>query len=125
MRDGADRTYRLSRVEEVQELDEQAHRGPEADLEEAWRQRRARFRAARPGVTATVRIRAARRESLGRAVAERADGPGMVRVELAFADARHAEWTLWSLGADVEVLEPEGLRASVAARAEAVAALYR
>ena len=123
-RDGADRTYRLSRVEEVQELDEPAARAPDADLEEAWRQRRARFRATRPGVTATVRVQATRRPSLGPVVAERADGPGMVRVEVAFADARHAESMLWTLGADAEVLEPEWLRATMAARAAALAALY-
>jgi hypothetical protein len=48
----------------------------------------------------------------------------MLRVDLAFADALHAESVLWSLGADVEVLQPEWLRAATAARARAVAALY-
>jgi predicted DNA-binding transcriptional regulator YafY len=124
LRDGADRTYRLSRVEQVQELDEPAHRAPEADLEQAWRQRRDRFRATRPGVTATVRVRADRREALARVASERPDGAGMLRVDLAFADALHAESVLWSLGADVEVLQPEWLRAATAARARAVAALY-
>jgi hypothetical protein len=31
---------------------------------------------------------------------------------------------LWTLGADAEVLEPEWLRATMAARAAALAALY-
>jgi predicted DNA-binding transcriptional regulator YafY len=123
-REGVDRTYRLSRVEQVQELDEPAHRAPGTDLEEAWQQRRARFRATRPGVTATVRVRADRREALARVVAERPEGPGMLRVDLAFADALHAERMLWTLGADVEVLGPAWLRGRMAGRAAAVAALY-
>ena len=123
LRDGADRTYRLSRVEEVQELDEPAHRGPDADLERAWQRRRARVGAARPGVTATVRVRGGRPERVGTVVAERADGAGVL-LDLAFADRRHAEHASWALGPDVEVLAPGWLRAAVAARAAAVAALY-
>ena len=43
---------------------------------------------------------------------------------MAFGDPRHAERVLWMLGDDVEVLAPAPLRATVAARAAAVAALY-
>jgi predicted DNA-binding transcriptional regulator YafY len=90
-REGVDRTYRLSRVEQVQELDEPAHRAPGTDLEEAWQQRRARFRApGRPGDAPGrpgLRRRAARRtdavdagcrrRGVGAGVAPRADGgPG-------------------------------------------------
>ena len=56
--------------------------------------------------------------------AECADGPGWLRIEAAFGDERHAERVLWMLGADVEVLAPEGLRARTAARAAAVVGLY-
>jgi hypothetical protein len=91
-------------------------------------QSRAAFRAARPTVTATVRIRADRRESLAATalgiVTEQADGPGRLRVEALFGDTLHAERVLWSLDADVEVLGPEPLRRAIAARAAAVAALY-
>lgn len=123
-RDGAERTYRLSRVEGVEELDEPARRGPDEDLEQAWRRRWAAFRASRPGVRATVRGPAHLREALRPVVAEQPDGPGTLRMELAFADARHAGNALWALGADVEVLAPEWLRAALAARAAAVTALY-
>jgi WYL domain len=58
-------------------------------------------------------------------VGERVEGPGTLRVEALFGDALHAERALWSLGADVEVLAPEPIRAALAARAAAVAALYR
>jgi len=127
-RDGADRTYRLSRVEDVEELDEPARREPGTDLEQVWRQRRAAFLAGRPTTTATVRVRADRRAALGSTalgiVAEEAEGPGTLRADVLFGDALHAERALWSLGADVEVLGPEPLRAALAARAAAVAALY-
>jgi predicted DNA-binding transcriptional regulator YafY len=128
-RDGADRTYRLSRVEDVEELDEPARRAPGTDLERVWTQRRAAFLAARPTTTATVRIRVDRRAALASTalgiVAEEAEGSDTLRVEVLFGDGLHAERALWSLGSDVEVLAPEPLRAAMAARAAAVAALYR
>lgn len=137
-RDGTERTYRLSRVEAVEELDEPARPGPDEDLEQAWQRRRAAFHAAHEGVTATVRVRAGRRWALAAAgldgaglataglgvTAERPDGDGTQRVEVAFGDVRHAEGVLWMLGADVEVLAPEPLRRAIAARAAAVAGLY-
>jgi predicted DNA-binding transcriptional regulator YafY len=127
-RDGAERTYRLSRVEEVEELDEPAHRAPDTDLAQAWERQRAEFGASRPTLTATVRIRADRRALLRAGAlgltAGRADGAGWLRAEATFGDARHGERVLWMLGADVEVLDPAPLRAALAARAVALAALY-
>jgi predicted DNA-binding transcriptional regulator YafY len=128
LRDGQERTYRLSRVEAVEELDEPARRGPDADLEQAWQRRRAAFGAALPGLTATVRLRAERLPALAGpalgVVGERPDGPDTVRVDVAFGDARHAERVLWMLGPEVEVLGPDSLREALAARAAAVTALY-
>lgn len=127
-RDGAERTYRLSRVEDVEETDEPAQRDPDTDLERVWRQRRAAFRATHPTTAATVRVRADRLESLavaGCGVLEEEPDGDRLRVTATFGDALHAERVLWSLGADVEVLGPGPLRAALAARAEAVAALYR
>lgn len=127
-RDGAERTYRLSRVDDVEELDEPARRDPEADLEQVWHERRAAFRATRPAAVVTVRVRADRLAALAAAgcgtVAEEPDGDRL-RVTATFGDARHAERALWSLGADVEVLGPEPLRVALATRAAAVTALYR
>ena len=127
-RDGVERTYRLSRVEAVEELDEPVRRGSEVDLEQAWQRRRAAFAAALPSTSATVRVRVTRRAELVTAALgvsdERPDGPGLLRIEVAFGDSRHAERVLWMLGDDVEVLAPAPLRATVAARAAAVAALY-
>jgi predicted DNA-binding transcriptional regulator YafY len=127
-RDGAERTYRLSRVEAVEELDEPARREPGADLEEAWQRRRTAFLATRPAVSATVRVRAARRSRLAASVlgvsTERLDGPGSLRLDVTFGDALHAERVLWMLADDVEVLAPVPLRATIAARAAATAARY-
>ena len=128
-RDGAERTYRLSRVEDVEELDEPARGAPGTDLQQVWEQRRAAFLATRPATTVTVRVRADRLAALAAmalgVVEEQAASPDTLQVAALFGDALHAERVLWSLGADVEVLDPAPLRATLAARAAAVAALYR
>ena len=127
-RDGAERTYRLSRVEAVEEVDEPAHRGPDVDLEEVWLRRRAAFTAVLPRVAATVRVRTTRRPELAAAcieiTGEQPDGPDHLRVEVAFGDLHHAERVVWMLGDAAEALAPAALRAGVAARAAAVAAFY-
>jgi predicted DNA-binding transcriptional regulator YafY len=127
-RDGAERTYRLSRVEAVEEVDEPAHRGPDVDLEEVWRRRRAAFTAVLPRIAATVRVRTTRRPELAAAcieiTGERPDGPDHLRVEVAFGDLHHAERVVWMLGDAAEALAPAALRDLVAARAAAVAAFY-
>jgi predicted DNA-binding transcriptional regulator YafY len=127
-RDGAERTYRLSRVEAVEEVDEPAHRGPDVDLEEVWRRRRAAFTAVLPRTAATVRVRTTRRPELAAAcveiTGEQPDGPDHLRVEAAFGDLHHAERVVWMLGDAAEALAPAALRARVAARAAAVAAFY-
>jgi predicted DNA-binding transcriptional regulator YafY len=127
-RDGAERTYRLSRVEAVEEVDEPAHRGTDVDLEEVWRRRRAAFTAVLPRIAATVRVRTTRRPELAAAcieiTGERPDGPDHLRVEVAFGDLHHAERVVWMLGDAAEALAPAALRDLVAARAAAVAAFY-
>jgi predicted DNA-binding transcriptional regulator YafY len=127
-RDGAERTYRLSRVEAVEEVDEPAHRGPDVDLEEVWLRRRAAFTAVLPRIAATVRVRTMLRPELAAAcievTGERPDGPDHLRVEVAFGDLHHAERVVWMLGDAAEALAPAALRARVAARAAAVAAFY-
>ena len=127
-RDGAERTYRLSRVEGVEELDEPARRDPATDLEQVWQQRRVAFRAALPTTTVTVRVRADRLgafATMGCEILDEQKDGDRLRVAVVFGDLRHADRALWSLGADVEVLAPEPLRGALAARGAAVAALYR
>lgn len=183
-RDGQERSYRLSRVLEVAETGEPATRRP-VDLEQAWEQRRERFRASLPRITVRVRVRAHRRAALaavatgvvddpvddgapsassfpeargsgahgsercgaqaedrGRAEASGAEAEDRGRAEAAggerrpsgaaewvvaraeFGDVRHATAVLWSLSPDVEALDPPELRAALAERAAATAALH-
>ncbi|MFE1348230.1 helix-turn-helix transcriptional regulator [Streptomyces sp. NPDC058757] len=135
VRAGADRTYRLSRVLAAEELPEPAERPGRVDLDEAWRERCARFLST-DHLPVLVRVRPERREDLlATAVAVRAAEPeaeeveaeeaeGWLRLEATFQDLRHAEWALWQLGTDAEALAPEPLRASLRDRAAAVAARY-
>jgi predicted DNA-binding transcriptional regulator YafY len=127
-RDGADRTYRVSRMREVEELAEPAVRPAGFDLERMWEERRARFSAGFPDFTAAVRVREqARARLVARARhvhAERPDGPGWLRVEVDFGGLDHALAMVWALGPDAEVLGPEPLRAALVERAAATAARY-
>jgi predicted DNA-binding transcriptional regulator YafY len=125
--DGADRTYRLSRVLDVEPLDEQAAHPGDVDLETLWEERRARFTAGLPVLAATVRIRPARRSGLLAARvaidAERAEGDLLV-LDVRFGDLAHAVGAIWALGPDAEVLSPPDLREALATRAAATAAHY-
>ncbi|MFW6694427.1 helix-turn-helix transcriptional regulator [Streptomyces sp. MAR4 CNX-425] len=131
-RGGADRTYRLSRVRAAEELAEAAARPERVDLDRVWRERSERFRRGGEQVATEVRVRAARREELVATalavLAEEAEPgagtEGWLRLEAAFQDARHAEWAVWQLGADAEVLAPGWLRAALGERAAAIAARY-
>lgn len=127
-REGADRTFRLSRIHAAQELAEPAQRPDEVDLRSLWDERRARF-LAEGHLTVEVRVSPDRRGDLldtARAVrAEQTDPDGWARLEVTFEDLWHAEWALWRLGSDVEALAPPPLRAALHARAEAVADHYR
>jgi predicted DNA-binding transcriptional regulator YafY len=128
LRDGEERTYRMARVREARERDEPAVRPPEVDLDRAWRAHRAAFPASRPGIAVRVRVRPGRRADLVRTVraviAETGDADGELLLDVEFGDATHAERVLWSLGADVEVLAPAELRATLAAGAVAVLGRY-
>ena len=127
-RSGADRTYRLSRIAAAEELPEPAQRADEVDLELAWQERSDRFRAGGDQVAVEARVNPAGKELLvGTALAVRTDEPdadGWLRMELAFQDARHAEWALWSVATNAEVLSPPWLRDSLRSRAIAIAANY-
>ena len=113
LRDGQERTYRLSRVREVRVRDEQAVRPPDVDLD-----------AALAGAAARRSSRRCPR-SRWRCGCARADGPTCCAPRArcsprnprptagcgspsTFGDAVHAERALWSMAADVEVLAPGG-----------------
>ncbi|RAS66905.1 putative DNA-binding transcriptional regulator YafY [Lentzea atacamensis] len=124
-RSGEDRTYRLSRIVAAEELPEPAERPDRVDLDRAWQERSARFRAGDDQVTVLLRLNPARRGDL-MAVAvltEETGADGWLRLEVTFQDARHAEWAVWQLSTNAEVLTPQWLRASLRDRAAALAAL--
>ena len=128
-RDGVERTYRLSRVEAVEELDDPVQprigSGPGAGLAApagGVRGNAADDGGDRPGAGGEPWPISPRPRS--GIAEERPDGPDHLRVEVLFGDPRHAERVLWMLGDDVEVLAPAALRDAIAARAAAVAALH-
>ncbi|MDJ1131690.1 helix-turn-helix transcriptional regulator [Streptomyces iconiensis] len=127
-RSGADRTYRLSRIQAAEELAEPAQRPERVDLDRAWQERSTRFRTGGDQVTVLVRVHPARRqELLGTALAvraEEAEADGWSRLEATFQDARHAEWALWQLATHAEALDPQWLRVSLRDRAAATASCY-
>ncbi|MER5894483.1 WYL domain-containing protein [Streptomyces sp. NPDC001876] len=128
-RSGEDRTYRLSRVLAAEELPERTQRADRVDLERIWRERSAQFLAGRDHITVQLLVNPARREDLlDTAVAVRAEEPdadGRLRLEVTFQDSRHAEWAVWQLSTDAEVLSPQSLRTSLGNRAAAMATRYR
>ncbi|MDX8049759.1 WYL domain-containing protein [Lentzea sp. BCCO 10_0798] len=124
---GEDRTYRLSRILAAEELGEPAQRPDRVDLDRAWQERSTRFRTGGDQVAVVLRVHPARREELvGTALAVLAEetDDGWLRMEVAFQDARHAEWALWQLSTSAEALEPQWLRAALRDRAAAVAGRY-
>lgn len=121
-RDGADRTYRLSRVRAAEKLPEPARRPSEVDLDQVWKERCARF-LADGHLTVLVRVHPRRREELlSTAVAVRATESE--ELEVTYQDLWHAEWALWQLGTDAEALAPESVRTALRDRAAAIAAHY-
>lgn len=128
-RSGKDRTYRLSRVLAAEVLPEPAERPNKVDLERMWQERSARFLAGGDLVAASIRVSPARQEELlATALAVNTQEPeadGWFRLMVTFQDARHAEWALWQLGADAEVLSPQELRRSLHDHAAALVERYR
>jgi predicted DNA-binding transcriptional regulator YafY len=126
-RAGADRTYRLSRVSAAEELPEPAQRPDQVDLDRVWRERCAQFLSS-GHIAVLVRVDPKRREELlSSAVAVRTaelDDDGLLRLQVTFQDLRHAEWALWQLSTDAEVLAPGALRTSLHDRAAAMANRY-
>jgi predicted DNA-binding transcriptional regulator YafY len=125
---GEDRTYRLSRILAAEELDEPAERPDRVDLDRAWQERSTRFRTGGDQVTVLAKVNPARREELvATALAvltEEADDNDRLQMEVAFQDRRHAEWALWQLATDAEVIGPQWLRTAMRERAEEIATRY-
>jgi predicted DNA-binding transcriptional regulator YafY len=128
LHDGADRTYRVSRIERAEELDEPAQRPSGVDLEELWQRRRTEFRRTLPHVVARIRVREERRAELARTaltVESAGTDDGWTVLTAAFGDLRHAIRVVWSLAPDAEALDPPELATALRERADAVVAAHR
>ncbi|MFB6838729.1 helix-turn-helix transcriptional regulator [Streptomyces sp. NPDC056361] len=127
-RSGEDRTYRLSRVLDAEQLPEPARRPDRVDLDQAWHERSTRFRTGGDRVTVLLRLDPARRQDLVATaltvLTEETDPDGLLRLQVTFQDPRHATWALWRLDTDAEALTPQWLRDSLRDRATALATHY-
>jgi len=128
LRDGAERTYRVSRFTDLTVLTEPARRPAQVDLEAAFRAHWASFRSSLPRVTVTCRVHDDAWESLTgtalRTLSRQVEPEGWSHAELEFAEDAHAISALWAAGPGAVALEPPRIRTELAARAAATAAGY-
>jgi predicted DNA-binding transcriptional regulator YafY len=135
-RAGADlRTYRVSRILDLDMLDEKFARPDDFDLADYWEHSVSAYERSMPTFEAVVRIR---REAtwklelaIGFAPARAAvvaagdpDESGWLLLRLNLEDLWHAEPQMLMLGADAVIVEPAELRDRVAAAAGETAARY-
>lgn len=127
LKDGTDRTYRLSRIRSIEVLDEAAERPEQLDLEALWSARAAAF-LAHERFDVRLRVATARRAdvlNLAKAVhSEEHDSDGHLTMHVSFDDLRHAVWAVWQLAEDAEVLDPPDLRRALRERAMAILERY-
>jgi len=126
--EGSERMYRMSRMSDVEILDEPARRSDDVDLEEIWQRRRDEFRAGFTVIGVTVRCSEQTAKVL-RGIADEQGTPvtvedGRIELTLGFVGERHAVSALWTFAADVEVCAPESVRAAVVGRVRALATMY-
>ena len=133
--DGNLRTYRVSRILELQLLDEKFERPADFELADYWERSVTAYEESRPSFEVTMRVRP---ESLWRleqaigpapirdalAGAGDPDGSGWLTLRVAMEDVEHAEPQILGLGRDAEVLEPVQLRNRIAATTAELAETY-
>ena len=121
------RTFRVSRIEDARLLDEPSERPPDFDLAEFWKTSTRQFLEGLPRYETVLRLEARTAASLKSwrppgAVKEREgpDAEGRVTLQVNFDSEDEARFMVLGMGARVEVIEPEGLRAFVAAEAAVI-----
>jgi predicted DNA-binding transcriptional regulator YafY len=130
--EGQPRTYRVSRVRSAELLDDLFERPSGFDLAAHWEESSSRFTERIPRFPATLRVAPGALNAVragGRytpvAREEPPDADGWARVVILFDDDHSACEFILSYGPQVEVIEPETLRAAVLNAAQATVALYR
>jgi predicted DNA-binding transcriptional regulator YafY len=129
--EGQVRSYRVSRIESAEILDEPAMRPPGFDLAAFWEESAERFRTQLPSYRVRARVRQAvvkRLPFAGRFArveeVNEPDAEGWVEVKLRFdVEEMACEYAL-GFGTQLEVLEPEGLREKVLDAARSVVRFY-
>ncbi|WP_112239172.1 helix-turn-helix transcriptional regulator [Kribbella monticola] len=132
---GVSRMYRVSRIEQVDVLDQPSERPEGLDLQEEWQRLRSGLeRSLPPGVDVVIRVRPERAELVRRiatpilAKGEQArDVPAddeWPHVAMRFRVREAACGVLLGFGGDVEVLEPADLRGRLLELASAAVATY-
>lgn len=125
------RTYRVSRVQEVDILPEHFQRPEGFDLAAHWEASQATFVERLPSYNVCLRIAPSRLAHIRRAWryarihdVSKPDGDGWLTIAADIETLEEACANVLSLGPDVEVLEPEELRALVIERAQGLLARY-
>lgn len=130
LRDGVRRTYRVSRVREVELLADAAHRPADFDLAEAWAAARAELEDEHVAVEVTVRATPQALPRLRRMIPVRGQhrvpvaATEPVEVTVPFDEEWWAVEGLLSFGSAIEVLAPPSVRDRIAAEIHAAAAHY-
>jgi predicted DNA-binding transcriptional regulator YafY len=133
--DGGLRTYRVSRILDLEMLPDRFDRPDDFDLAGYWDRAVAEYAESLPSFAATLKIRGVGLERLASAVGEgRAaeavalgvgpDKDGWLTLSLQLEDLWHAEAEVLQLGAEAEVVEPADLRDRIAAVSRAIARRY-
>lgn len=133
---GASRMYRVSRVEQVDVLDEAATRPEGLDLQEEWQRLRSGLERTLPaGVDVLIRVRPERAELVRRVATPMlangeqartvpAAGDSWPHVAMRFRVREAARAVLLGFGGAVEVLEPADLREDLLRLASEVVQVY-
>jgi predicted DNA-binding transcriptional regulator YafY len=128
--EGDMRTYRVSRVQAAETMDEAAARPEGFDLATHWEESVARFRADLPRYPAVVRVTAGAVARLRRLRFTRVqdvgppDADGWATVSVQFETLEDASEAVLGLGPRIEVLEPPELRQRVMELAQEIVLLY-
>ena len=130
------RTYRLSNIQTLSVQDKIFKRPKRFDLSKFWQAATKRFETDIYTATATVRLTArgmkllkqtspAIQQALVNTAVHDTRDPNWSRAEIPIESISHATNQLLALGADVEVLTPAELRASLAGMVRELGAMYR
>jgi predicted DNA-binding transcriptional regulator YafY len=121
--EGDRRTYRVSRMREINVLEQPSSRPADFDLAAYWERSATEFREALPRFYAAFRVNPSVMRWIryrGWRLEEEVQEGDCVRVRLRFDAEEEALQFALSFGADLEVIEPPELQSKVLARAEAI-----